>query len=79
MVLARWISQKRFSSKLAKKALAVKINGAVRDLDTVINEDSRLEILTFDNEEGKKALWAYGFTYNGAGGKNVFTRMQSWQ
>lgn len=45
------------SGKLAKKALAAKINGTVSDLGTVIDSDSNLEILTFDNEEGKKALW----------------------
>lgn len=45
------------SPKLAKKALAAKIGGAVSDLGTVINGDTALEILTFDDEEGKKALW----------------------
>lgn len=45
------------SSKLAKKALAARIDGIVRDLDTLVNDDSRLEILTFDDVEGKKALW----------------------
>ncbi len=48
---------KDISSKLAKKALAVRINGVVCGLDTVITEDSRLEILTFDDDDGKKALW----------------------
>jgi threonyl-tRNA synthetase len=45
------------SSKLTKKALAAKINDKVRDLDTVIDGDVKLEILTFNDEEGKKALW----------------------
>ena len=45
------------SSKLAKKALAVKIDGAVFGLDTVPKDGSRIEILTFDDEGGKKALW----------------------
>ena len=48
---------KKLSQKLGKKALAAKINGTVCDLTTIINEDSRLEILTFDDEDGKKALW----------------------
>lgn len=47
----------KISGKLAKKALAAKINDTVRDLDTVIDGDARLEILTFGDEEGKKALW----------------------
>ena len=45
------------SNKLAKRALAARIDGAVRSLDTVINGDCRLEILTFEDEAGKKALW----------------------
>lgn len=45
------------SGKLAKRALAVRIDGAVRDLSTVIEDDCRLEILTFEDEAGKKALW----------------------
>ncbi len=48
---------KTISSKLAKKALAAKIDGTVRDLNTVIFDDCRLDILTFDDEAGKKALW----------------------
>jgi threonyl-tRNA synthetase len=45
------------SNKLAKKALAARIDGVVKGLDTVIDEDCRLEILTFEDEGGKKALW----------------------
>ncbi|MGI5919351.1 MAG: threonine--tRNA ligase [Christensenellales bacterium] len=45
------------SHKLAKKALAARIDGAVKDLNTVINADCRVEILTFEDEDGKKALW----------------------
>ena len=45
------------SSKLAKKALAARIDGTVQDLNTIINADCRLEILTFEDEAGKKALW----------------------
>ncbi len=45
------------SNKLAKRALAARIDGAVHGLDTVINNDCCLEILTFEDEAGKKALW----------------------
>ncbi|MDD5017238.1 MAG: threonine--tRNA ligase [Eubacteriales bacterium] len=48
---------KQISQNLGKKALAAKINGETRDLGTVIGEDCRLDILTFDDDEGKKALW----------------------
>ena len=45
------------SGKLAKKALAARVDGAVRDLGLPLNKDCRLEILTFDDEQGKRALW----------------------
>ena len=33
------------------------MNGEVCDLRTVLNEDCKVEILTFDDKEGKKAYW----------------------
>ncbi len=45
------------SGKLAKKALAARIDGEVRDLSAPVSEGSRVEILTFEDEAGKKALW----------------------
>ncbi len=45
------------SGKLAKKALAARIDGKIFGLDTVPLDGSRVEILTFEDEEGKKALW----------------------
>lgn len=41
------------SRGLAKNALAAKLNGKKVDLSTPVNEDSALEILTFDTEEGR--------------------------
>ena len=40
---------------LYKSACAAKVNGEVCDLRTVLNEDCKVEILTFDDKEGKKA------------------------
>jgi threonyl-tRNA synthetase len=40
---------------LFKAACVCRINGEVKDLRTVIENDCELEILTFDDEEGKKA------------------------
>ncbi|MEI6580290.1 MAG: TGS domain-containing protein, partial [Eubacteriales bacterium] len=45
---------KALSQGLAKAACVCKINGEIKDLRTTINEDCALEILTFDDEEGKK-------------------------
>ncbi len=42
---------------LYKAACAAKIDGNVCDLRTPIEKDCSLEILTFDNVEGKKAFW----------------------
>ena len=36
---------------------SAKVNGEVCDLRTVLNEDCKVEILTFDDKEGKKAYW----------------------
>lgn len=49
---------KIISEGLARIATAGKINGEVKDLRTIINEDCKLEILTFDScIDGKKAYW----------------------
>ena len=42
---------------LYKSACAAKVNGEVCDLRTVLNEDCKVEILTFDDKVGKKAYW----------------------
>ncbi|MGE5633508.1 MAG: threonine--tRNA ligase [Caulobacteraceae bacterium] len=43
-------------SGLLKAAIAAKLNGKVVDLSTPVNEDCSLEVLTFDDDEGKWAL-----------------------
>ena len=49
---------KSISEGLARVATDGKVNGEVKDLRTIINEDCRLEILTFDScIDGKKAYW----------------------
>ena len=48
---------KQISEGLARNAMVAKLNGEIKDLRTVVNEDCKLEILTFDDEEGKKAFW----------------------
>ena len=47
---------KNISEGLARVATAGKINGEVKDLRTIVNEDCKLEILTFEScIDGKKA------------------------
>ncbi|NLO81511.1 MAG: threonine--tRNA ligase [Clostridiales bacterium] len=45
------------SQGLLRKALAAQVNGKTVDLSYRINEDCRLNILTFDDEAGRKAFW----------------------
>ncbi|NCC87592.1 MAG: threonine--tRNA ligase [Clostridia bacterium] len=42
---------------LYKAACACKINGEVADLRTPLTKDCELAILTFDDEDGKRAFW----------------------
>jgi threonyl-tRNA synthetase len=42
---------------LARDALAIKVNGTVRDLGRPLTEDAEIAILTWDDEEGKETFW----------------------
>ena len=46
----------KISPALYKKAVGAKINGKVAELMTEIKEDSDLEILTFDDEDGRRTV-----------------------
>ena len=48
---------KSIGAGLYKSACAAKVNGNVCDLRTLLNEDCEVEILTFDDVDGKKAFW----------------------
>lgn len=48
---------KSLGAGLFKSVCACKVNGTVCDLRTALNEDCQLELLTFENEDGKKAFW----------------------
>lgn len=48
---------KKISEGLARVALVGLVNGEVQDLRHKLTEDCKLEILTFDSLEGKKAYW----------------------
>lgn len=47
---------KSFSNSLAKKALACKIDGKTSDLKTPVTGEHKVEILTFDDADGRWAL-----------------------
>lgn len=48
---------KKISEGLARNAAAGMVNGEVKDLRYVLEDDCELNILTFDAIEGKKAYW----------------------
>ncbi|MEO6611241.1 MAG: threonine--tRNA ligase [Chitinophagaceae bacterium] len=48
---------KSISEGLARKVLAVNINGQVRDATRPINEDVSLKLLTWNDTEGKNTFW----------------------
>lgn len=48
---------KTIGQKLAKDALAVKIDGEVSDLKKPIGHDARVEILTWEDAEGRETFW----------------------
>jgi threonyl-tRNA synthetase len=43
--------------RLEKKALAMKINGELKDLAASIDQDAKIHLLTFDDAEGKAVFW----------------------
>ncbi len=45
------------SPKLAREALVAKIDGILRDLDYPIHENASLQILTFNEPEGRETYW----------------------
>ena len=48
---------KSLGGGLYKAVCACKIDGEVRDLRTPVEKNCKLELLTFDDEDGKKAFW----------------------
>jgi threonyl-tRNA synthetase len=48
---------KSISEGLARKVLAASINGQVWDLNRPINEDASLQLLTWDDKDGKNTFW----------------------
>ena len=48
---------KSISEGLARKVLAAKINGAVWDASRPINTDATLQLLTWNDTDGKSTLW----------------------
>jgi threonyl-tRNA synthetase len=48
---------KSISEGLARNVLSAKVNGQIQDATRPINNDSTLELLTWDNDGGKSTMW----------------------
>ncbi|ANB13966.1 threonine--tRNA ligase THS1 [Sugiyamaella lignohabitans] len=48
---------KEISKSLFEKTVISKVNGELWDLERPFEEDSKLELLDFDSEDGKKVFW----------------------
>ncbi|MFQ5584450.1 MAG: threonine--tRNA ligase, partial [Calditrichia bacterium] len=48
---------KELGRKLAKEALAAKVNGKILELNRPIEEDGEIKFLVFDDPEGKEVFW----------------------
>jgi threonyl-tRNA synthetase len=47
----------KIGSRLAKDALAVKVDGRLQDLNLPVENDSAVEIITFESREGREVYW----------------------
>lgn len=47
----------QISKGLADNSVVAKVNGVLWDLDRALEEDSSVEFLNFDDEDGKKVFW----------------------
>ena len=48
---------KDISEGLARNVISAKFNDKVVEVNSMINEDGKLEFYTWDNDEGKNAFW----------------------
>src|SRR5436190_22397351 len=48
---------KSISEGLARNVLAAKVNGEVRDAKRTIDTDANLQLLTWNDAEGKSTMW----------------------
>jgi len=47
----------KIGERLGQAALAIELNGKIKDLNTKINHDSKIRIITFKDKEGKEIFW----------------------
>ena len=67
---------KDISEGLARVATAGELDGEVVDLRTVVDKDSHLNILTFDDEKGAGAIPSYDLSHYGTGNQASVSEYQ---
>ena len=70
---------KDISEGLARVATAGELDGEVVDLRTVVDKDSHLNILTFDDEKGAGAFRHTDISHYGTGSQASVSEYQSWR
>lgn len=48
---------KSISEGLARNSVGILVNGVKKEIHAQVNEDAKIQILTFNNEEGKEMFW----------------------
>ena len=69
---------KSISEGLAKKVLAANVNGAVWDATRPILEDARLQLLTWNDREGKTTFWHSSAHLMAEAVEEVFPGVKFW-
>ncbi len=66
------------SEGLARKVLAANVNGEVVDLNSAIDKDSSLKLLTWDDNEGKNTFWHSSAHLMAEAVQDVFPHAKFW-
>lgn len=69
---------KSISEGLARKILAAKVNDEVWDLSRPIQKDSRLQLLTWDDIDGKKTFWHSSAHLMAEAVESIFPGVKFW-
>jgi threonyl-tRNA synthetase len=69
---------KSISEGLARKILAVRINGEVWDLSRPIQQDASLQLLTWDDADGKSTFWHSSAHLMAEAVENLFPGVKFW-
>ena len=69
---------KSISEGLARKVLAAKVNNEVWDLSRPISTDARVQLLTWDDIDGKKAFWHSSAHLMAEAVESVFPGVKFW-